>query len=227
MEEKSTGAEGGKNALGEQLRTSRRHLKMTMKEVADTAGLSVGFISQVERGLTAPSLSSLTTIAQVLGTDVSNFLIQPSGSSPLTRHRERPTYSVNNTGLYYERISASFPGNLINSVIIHEMPGYKSEAIQHQGEELFFILEGAITINIEGVDTVLETGDSIHFESTRRHSAWNHTDKPVVLLHVGTMNVFGDKTAGTDVPGIHAGHGLVKSPCLPETSSENNTSEEK
>lgn len=211
VEEKNTGTEDSKNALGEQLRTSRRHLKMTMKTVADAAGLSVGFISQVERGLTAPSLSSLTSIAQVLGTDVSNFLIQPSGASPLTRHRERPTYSVNDTGLYYERISASFTGNIINSVIIHEMPGYRSEPIQHPGEELLFILDGAITVNIEGATTVLETGDSIHFESTRRHSAWNHTEKPAVLLHVGTMNVFGDKTAGADQPGIHAGHELVKS----------------
>ena len=49
---------------------------------------------------------------------------------------------------------------------------------------------------------VLEAGDSLHFDSSKSHSAWNHTKKVTTLLHVCTMNVFGDKEINKEVPGI-------------------------
>lgn len=52
-------ARNTKTSLGSSLRERRRKLGLPLKEVADGAGLSVGFISQIERDLTAPSLSSL------------------------------------------------------------------------------------------------------------------------------------------------------------------------
>jgi transcriptional regulator with XRE-family HTH domain len=179
-------------SLGERLRQRRRELGLTLKEVADGAGLSVGFISQIERDIAAPSLSSLASVARVLGTDVGEFLSQPSGAAPATRHNQRPVYSVHGNALSYERLSAAFPGNVLRSVIIHEPPGHRSEPISHEGEEIFFILDGAITVEVDGERTILEAGDSIHFPSTRIHSTWNHTDREATILHTCTMDVFGD-----------------------------------
>lgn len=192
--------------LGQRLRARRRDLSLTLKEVADAAGLSVGFISQVERGLTVPSLSSLASIAGVLGSHVTTFLAQPEGKSPYTRHNERLVYAVDKAALSYERLSTTFPGSVLNSVIVHEPPGYRSEPIQHVGEEMFFVLQGAITIEVEHETTVLEAGDSIHFASMRRHSSWNHTAEPVTILHVCTMDVFGDNPQPNQEPGNRAGH---------------------
>ena len=194
--------EDPENTLGERLRLRRKELKLSMKEVAVSSGLSIGFISQVERGLTSPSLTSLTAIANFLRSDVTNFLSQPKSKSSITRHQERDVYTINKNGLQYERLSDSFPGHTLNSVIIHEMPGHKTESISHEGEEFFFILEGAITIYIDGVVNILEAGDSLHFDSSRSHSAWNHTNKVTSVLHVCTMNVFGDQDTVKDIPGI-------------------------
>ncbi len=194
--------EDPENTLGERLRLRRKELKLSMKEVAVSSGLSIGFISQVERGLTSPSLTSLTTIANFLRSDVTNFLSQPKSKSSITRNEERDVYTINKNGLQYERLSDSFPGHTLNSVIIHEMPGHRSESISHEGEEFFFILEGAITIYIDGVVNILEAGDSLHFDSSRSHSAWNHTNKVTSVLHVCTMNVFGDQDTVKDIPGI-------------------------
>ena len=188
--------------LGERLRLRRKELKLSMKEVAYASGLSIGFISQVERGLTSPSLTSLTAIANYLRSDVSNFFSQPKSKSSITRNEERDVYTINKNGLQYERLSDSFPGHTLNSVIIHEMPGHRTESISHEGEEFFFILEGAITIYIDGVVNILEAGDSLHFDSSRSHSAWNHTNKVTTVLHVCTMNVFGDQDTVKDIPGI-------------------------
>jgi len=203
MEKNSTVIqEDPENTLGERLRLRRKELKLSMKEVAVSSGLSIGFISQVERGLTSPSLTSLTAIANFLRSDVTNFLSQPKSKSSITRNEERDVYTINKNGLQYERLSDSFPGHTLNSVIIHEMPGHRTESISHEGEEFFFILEGAITIYIDGVVNILEAGDSLHFDSSRSHSAWNHTNKVTSVLHVCTMNVFGDQDTVKDIPGI-------------------------
>jgi len=203
MEKNSTVIqEDPENTLGERLRLRRKELKLSMKEVAVSSGLSIGFISQVERGLTSPSLTSLTAIANFLRSDVTNFLSQPKSKSSITRNEERDVYTINKNGLQYERLSDSFPGHTLNSVIIHEMPGHKTESISHEGEEFFFILEGAITIYIDGVVNILEAGDSLHFDSSRSHSAWNHTNKVTSVLHVCTMNVFGDQDTVKDIPGV-------------------------
>jgi len=194
--------EDPENTLGARLRLRRKELKLSMKEVANASGLSIGFISQVERGLTSPSLTSLTAIAHYLKSDVSNFLSQPKSKSSITRQLERDVYTINKNGLQYERLSDSFPGHTLNSVIIHELPGYKTESVSHEGEEFFYILEGAITIYIDGKVNILETGDSLHFDSSKSHSAWNHTDKVTTLIHVCTMNVFGDHEVSKEIPGV-------------------------
>lgn len=179
--------------LGARLRRRRRECGLTLKEVAAGAGLSVGFISQIERGLAAPSISSLASVARVLDADVSEFFTQPKGDAPLTRHDQRMVYAVSGDSLRYERLSAAFPGNVLRSVIIHEPPGHRSEPIAHEGEEIFFILDGAITVEVDGKVTILEAGDSIHFPSSLRHSTWNHTSTTTTILHTGTMDVFGDE----------------------------------
>lgn len=189
-------AEDGLSPLGERLRTRRQQLRLTLKEVALGSGLSVGFISQIERGITSPSLSSLVSVARVLHMEVGELLAQPKPQGPLTRHDERPVYAVSPNSLAYERISSSFEGSVLRSVIIHEPPGHRSEPIAHEGEEMFYVLEGAVTVEVAGERNVLETGDSLHFQSTKIHSSWNHTDGPATILWVGTMDVFGEKAPG-------------------------------
>jgi len=130
----------------------------------------------------------------VLKSEVGDFLTQPRGDKPVTRHGERPVYALGDNAINYERLSAAFPGNVLRSVIIHEPPGFRSEPMAHEGEEMFFVLEGALTIEIDGIRTILDAGDSVHFPSTRTHATWNHTTSTTAVLHTCTMDVFGDGT---------------------------------
>lgn len=180
------------NSLGTRLRLRRQEMGLTLKEVADGAGLSVGFISQIERDITIPSVTSLINVCRVLKSQVGDFLQQPSGDKPVTRRDQRPVYAVGSNAITYERLSASFPGNVLRSVIFHEPPGFRSEPMAHEGEEIFFILEGELTIEIDGERATLQAGDSVHFPSTRTHVTWNHTDRPTTVLHTCTMDIFGD-----------------------------------
>ena len=191
--------------LGKRLRDRRQRLGLTLKQVADGAGLSVGFISQIERGLNAPSLSSLAAISGVLGAQVTEFFSQPRPDSPFTRQGKRRSFSIERHALRYERISASFPGSMLNSVIIHKPPGHRSEWIRHDGEELFYVLEGAITVETDDGSTILKAGSSIHFKSTQRHSSWNHGAETAVILHVCTSDVFGDQGERAPAPRVGGG----------------------
>jgi len=118
--------------LGKALRSRRKEIGLTMQQVADAAGLSVGFISQVERGLTAPSLGSLASLAGVLDTPIGNFLDQPASGVATTRGINRHAYSVAGADVSYERLSTSFTNSQLHSVIVHEPPGHRSEPISHQ-----------------------------------------------------------------------------------------------
>lgn len=193
--------------LSQRLRERRLGLKLTLKDVADKAGFSVGYISQIERGITTPSLTSLIAVCRVLDADVGQFLSQPRGEAPVTRHAERPVYAVagDGMGIGYERLSAAFPGNVLRSVLMHQPPGYRSETMTHEGEEMFFVLQGALTVEVEGEATVLEAGDLIHFPSSRLHATWNHTAQTATMLHTCTIDVFNDGTpadTGEGVPAI-------------------------
>lgn len=184
--------------LGDALRSRRNKLGLTMQYVADHAGLSVGFISQVERGLTSPSLASLASLAEVLDTDITNFLKQPPPAGQTTHEVNRLAYSVSGADASYERLSTKFSGSKLHSVIVHEPPGHRIEPMSHRGEEMFYIIEGEITIEIEGEAEILSKGDSIHFDSQRVHSIWNHSTKTASLLWCGTMDIFGDAPALID-----------------------------
>lgn len=181
--------------LGDALRNRRKVLGLTMQTVADAAGLSVGFISQVERGITSPSLASLASLADVLQTDITSFLQTPPTSGQTTHEVSRLAYSVNGADVSYERLSTTFPGSKVHSVIVHEPPGHRVEPISHYGEEMFYIIDGEITVEIEGEIEILTKGDSIHFDSRRVHSTWNHSTTSASILWCGTMDVFGDAPA--------------------------------
>jgi transcriptional regulator with XRE-family HTH domain len=178
--------------LGERIRERRKALNLTLQTVADRAGLTAGFISQIERGLAAPSLSSLTAVSRVLDLDPGALFTQPAAPGTRTKQGERPVWGIDPSRMSYERLTSTFPGNVLRSVIIHEAPGHRSEPISHEGEELFFVLQGMLTVELEGQRHILRSGDSIHFDSGRVHSTWNHTQQTTTILHTCTMDVFGD-----------------------------------
>lgn len=165
---------------------------MTLQAVARAASLTTGFISQVERDIAAPSLSSLTSIAHALGAHISDFLQPPRNANEMTRADLREMYTLPGAVISYERLSTSFPGSQLTTVVLHHPPKHESEPMRHRGEELYFILEGEVTVYVDDENTVLRSGDSIHFESTRLHHVLNHTDKPAKMLVCNTMDVFGD-----------------------------------
>ena len=188
-------------SLGKRLRTRRKALGLTLEQVAQATGLSTGFVSLVERDLATPSIASVSGLAAALSASMGEFLDSPPGPETLTRADRRQVYAVATGGMRYERLSNVFEGSVLRSVIVHEPPGHRSEPVSHAGEELIYMISGALTVELEGEVTILSPGDSIHFSSRRTHATWNHTTETAAVLWCGTMDIFGEGAATSPLTG--------------------------
>lgn len=176
--------------VGALIRARRHTLHMTLQELGQGSGVSVGYLSQVERDQATPSLGTLGAIARTLGVGVDYFIAAPSTQDALTRGGERIRFSVNDSPISYERLHTEFPGSQLSSFLICIEPGYRSETTSHEGEEIIFVLEGELRLRLDEEEMTVRRGDSLHFRGNRLHSWSNETDAPVRLLWSGTLTMF-------------------------------------
>lgn len=176
--------------LGRELRRRRKLLDKTMQDVATEAGLSVGFISQLERGLSSPSLASLSNIARALNATIEDFVASPEPSRPASYQAERVRYSVGSMGRAYEHIGRGFDGALLNACIVHVPIGWHTTSVTHEGEEFIYLMKGRMRYEVDGQTYELGPNDCIHFPSGQPHQSVNIGDEEAVELWVGTMRLF-------------------------------------
>lgn len=178
--------------VGLKIRDARKQRRLTLQRVAEATGLSIGFLSQVERDITTPSLSSLVTIAKALDLPVSAFLHQPDIPNAVSRREGRVTYGINPAWISYERLSTTFPGQMLNAVKMNVPPRYLSETSSHEGEEVVYVLSGSIRYVIDETIYELHAGDTLHFSAHRPHRVHNPADHVAEVLSVGTQQLFTD-----------------------------------
>ncbi|HTJ58188.1 MAG TPA: XRE family transcriptional regulator [Devosiaceae bacterium] len=176
--------------VGPLIRARRRQLHLTLQELADGAGISIGYVSLVERDLATPTLGTLAQIARSLNVGVDYFISTPDVESALSRASERQPFSINGSSIIYERIGTDFAGNVLSSFILTIPSGYRSETVSHEGEEIIFMLAGELTVRVEPDSMVLGEGDAFHFRGNRPHSWCNTGSAAARLLWSGTVPLF-------------------------------------
>ncbi|SFJ02161.1 helix-turn-helix domain-containing protein [Jannaschia pohangensis] len=181
--------------LGHLIRKRRKQLGLTLQALCDDAGLSVGYLSQVERSQATPSLGTLAQIAQGLSVGLEYFIATPRPADSLSRNGARPQFSIDGSSILYEAVSADFPGAELSCYILHVPPGYASEVVCHEGEEIIFLLEGEITQTLGGQSFILQRGDSLHYSGSTPHSWSNGTTETTRILWTGTLSVLQRKGA--------------------------------
>lgn len=185
-----TQQEQQKPKVGALIRARRRQLHLTLRDICEAAGITPGYLSQVERDLATPSLGTLAQIAHSLNVGVDYFIAAPGAGDALTRHGERESFSVPGSEVIYERVAADFSGNVLSSFVLNIPPGYHSETVSHEGEEILFVLEGRLTQMLDGAEYVMLPGDSLHFRGNRPHAWWNDTKETARVLWTGTVPVY-------------------------------------
>ncbi|AUM74179.1 helix-turn-helix domain-containing protein [Paracoccus jeotgali] len=175
--------------LGPAIRKRRKQMRLTLQAVSAASGVSVGYLSQVERDNATPTLGTLAQIADALGVGLDYFVSAPKPADGLTRADQRPTFSLPHSALGYEDLAAGFPGAELSSYILTVPPGYESELVQHEGEEIIYLLDGEIVQELGGQAFHMRQGDALHYSGDTPHAWRNPTDRPARILWTGTLTV--------------------------------------
>lgn len=176
--------------IGAAVRGRRKSLEMTLKDVADRTGLSVGFLSQVERNITSPSLSSLVAIADVIDVSVDFFLSAPKPEDMVSRREQREFFELDGLPVKYARVSNELPEGKLHAVMDLIPPGFVSEVTTHVGEDFLYVVSGRIWMNLGDERYELEEGDTIHFQASIPHQWGNDSEQDSLCLSVGTQPLF-------------------------------------
>jgi transcriptional regulator with XRE-family HTH domain len=169
--------------LGERLRELRLRHGLTLRELAVEAEVSPALLSQLENGVTDPSLSTLRKLATVFKAEVSTLFSEPN--APMV-HLSRPGERMHLTAplgeISYERLT---PGRGDLEVLSATMkPGdvSSSERRGHESTECIVVLEGEVVVEIETERHVLQARDALTFDSRLAHRFCNESLEPAVFL---------------------------------------------
>ena len=199
--EKSIIEEERLRTIGVAIRSRRQELNMSLRELSKQSGLSIGFLSLVERGRSSPALTSLSNVAKALGVELSSFFPaeeEEQNEAEETKQRVSPLPYVSRANdaaelsiilsqRIYKMLSPRVPGLVLEPIFVTVHPGDTiDEPYSHEGEEFAYVLSGELVFIVDSVEYRLGPGDSIHFRSTVSHAMRNDTDEPVQAIWVLT-----------------------------------------
>ncbi|MBE9558549.1 MAG: cupin domain-containing protein [Proteobacteria bacterium] len=173
--------------IGEKIRLLRKSRQVTLKDLAERTGLSIGYLSQVERNLSSPSVNVLREIATALGVNISWFFEAPEQSQT---GEERFIVRKNNrrqlrfrSGITDSLLTPNLNGQ-IELLLSRFEPGASSgeEPYTHYGEEAGVVMTGQLELWIGGDRFLLSEGDSFNFPSSAPHSYRNPGETESVVI---------------------------------------------
>jgi len=176
--------------LGVKLRHARLVAGYTLLQLANKAGCSESLISKVERGLATPSFTTLHRLAVALDTNIGTLTSEDDAhQSPILRHGERPVIRVG--GVALERVVLPKRGGLLQANIHIVWPGEASDGqIEHQGEEVGYVLEGKLELMLGDDTYLIGPGDAFTFSSQVPHGYRNVGDVVAKVLWVNSPATF-------------------------------------
>jgi transcriptional regulator with XRE-family HTH domain len=174
--------------LGRRVKAERLAREMTLKQVADAAGLSPTHISEIERGRTSPTVGALMKIAHALGKAATYFVEEEELSTvSVVRRSDRPTRTVTDRGR--DLASASYltvgiPAGRLRVVELTDIGPGRVDGPIHEGEDILLVTAGRIRATVGEKEYELSEGDCIQFKGTLKHSVERVGDGPALVLWV-------------------------------------------
>jgi len=178
----------GAGVMGFRLRQLRLSQKLSLAEVASAVGISVGFLSAIERSHMSASVGTLRKLARYYKLNILDFF-DPAQANPYrVRPSERKRLDAG-PGVQMELLAWGNP--VMEPHLFTIAPGAGSgDSYAHEGEEFLYVLRGVLNIALEEQWYVLHPGDSFYFESNTPHT-WRNTGKTeTVVLWVNTPPTF-------------------------------------
>jgi len=175
--------------IGSRIKHLRKQKGLTLEELASRSELSKGFLSQLERNLTSPSIATLDDILEALGSSLSEFFREDKDERYVFRKQdfyvdERDTHTIN-------WIVPNSQKHRMEPVLLELPEGGKSfEMAPHDGEEFAYVLEGTVALYCDDKKYTVRKGETIYLQGKSFHYISNERKTPARVLWVSTPPLF-------------------------------------
>ena len=184
--------------IGTRLKHARLNRKLSLRQLSEKVGCTESFLSKVENSKVRPSLPMLHKIAVTLGISVAKLFAEDSaGEGPVTVMRNgqrqvlRTEHARAGDGVSLETLLPNHLTGLLEANIHHIPAGTSSQGIlEHQGEEMGYVLEGELELTVGEQTIKVGKGDSFFFQSHIPHAYRNPGSIDASVLWVNTPQSF-------------------------------------
>ncbi len=149
--------------IGEKIKNLRLKINLTQEEVAERAEVTKGYISQLERDLTSPSLDTLVDVLEALGTNLSDFFKTDKKEQIVFKKEDYFEGSYDKLGLHMTWIVPNAQKNSMEPIIfLLEEEGETKEYTPFEGEEFGYVVQGMIKLVVGEEEYILEEGETFY-----------------------------------------------------------------
>lgn len=178
--------------IGSILRQKRKERKLTLKIVAEKAGISEGFLSQVENDVSSPSVDTLMKICASMEIEAGDVLSRAKQQEELIviRKSEWKDVELPHSGFVTRRFFPPENRKVIDSAVLVIEPGKSIPTRKNikNSQEVLCVLKGSIELVHNDKTFIVSEGDSVHYYSTpAKEKITNKTPRLAVVLWVGTI----------------------------------------
>jgi len=180
-------AESVEQRIGPEVKRLREHAGLSVRTLAERAGFSASFISQLENGLVSPSIASLENIAKALGVSIVSFFTPPPEPSPrVVRADARPTFKSSWSKAQVSLLTPRQSSDVLEALMVNvERGGSSGKHVSSlQTEQLVVVFAGTIELTVGDEPVVLACGDSVIVPAGTPHRWHNPGPSPAEILLV-------------------------------------------
>ncbi|MEG0962187.1 MAG: XRE family transcriptional regulator [Lachnospiraceae bacterium] len=177
--------------IGHRMKELRIQYGMTQQELADRSELSKGFISQLERNLTSPSIGTLLDIIQCLGTTPAEFFTDEEPEQLVFKQEDYFEKENEEQGSTIKWLIPNAQKNAMEPVLMTLNPSGSSEIyLPQEAEEFGYVLKGTIKLFYGLRSFQVKQGESFYFRSGKKHYIETYGNREAVILWVTTPPSF-------------------------------------
>lgn len=177
--------------IGNKIKELRIQKGLTQEELADRSELSKGFISQLERDLTSPSIATLVDILQCLGTDLKDFFNEETEEQIVFRDNDYFEKMDTELSNRIEWIIPNAQKNIMEPIrLTLEAGGSTYPDNPHEGEEFGYVLSGSIILHVGKKKYTVKKGESFYFTPNSTHYAECTNKSGATLIWVSSPPSF-------------------------------------
>jgi DNA-binding transcriptional MerR regulator/mannose-6-phosphate isomerase-like protein (cupin superfamily) len=185
---RGTAASLSRSSLGNQLRQMRIQRKLALADVGRAVGVSVGFLSALERGQMTASVGTLRKLAAFFDLNILDFFHSEDPPQAVVRPHQRKVLEAG-PGVRMDLLA--WGNAVMEPHLFHVSPGKGSGgSYTHPGEEFLFVLNGQLEISLAEKLHRLSAGDSLYFDSSTPHTWRNPGKKETRILWINTPPTF-------------------------------------